>query len=110
DLGSTANRSNRTSVGLIYANGPISAGASYDRQSVDGANDDAITNWNLNASYDFEVVKLSLAYGQDRHGKLGWAGSASGLSGVELPAGVGSISTHKDFKSNNYHVGLSAPL
>lgn len=104
-----SDRSNRASVGLTYANGPIGVGASYDRQSNGG--NDAITNWNLNASYDFEVVKLSLAYGQDRHGKLGWAGSASGLSGIKLPSGsVGDISTHDDFKSNNYHVGLSAPL
>jgi len=110
-----SNRSHRTSVGLIYANGPISAGVSYDRQSNDGAVDNlgndinsAITNWNINASYDFEVVKLSLAYGRDRHGKLGWAGSAGSLSGISVPGT--DVGKYSDFKSNNYHVGLSAPL
>ncbi len=103
-------RTSRTSVGLTYANGPISAGASYDR-SGQTANDDPITNWNLNAAYDFEVVKLSLAYGQDRHGKLGWAGSASGLTGVDVNSFAPAVGTlGSDFKSNNYHVGLSAPL
>jgi predicted porin len=103
-----AERTSRVSVGVTYANGPISAGASYDR-SGQTANEDAITNWNLNAAYDFEVVKLSLAYGQDRHGKLGWAGTVAGLTGVAgLPAGFAALD--KDFKSNNYHVGLSAPV
>jgi len=96
-------RTSRTSAGLMYANGPISAGASYDRSGQTG-NDDAITSWNLNAAYDFEVVKLSLAYGQDRHGKLGWGNGVTG----DL-AGVPSFS-FDDLKSNNYHVGLSAPI
>ncbi|WP_417275975.1 porin [Castellaniella sp.] len=100
----SSERTSRTSLGLTYANGPISAGASYDR-SGRTANDDAITNWNLNAAYDFEVVKLSLAYGQDRNGKLGWAGAAG--SYID---GLPSAATYQDFKSNNYHVGLSAPL
>ncbi|MGB3835476.1 porin [Castellaniella sp.] len=97
-------RTSRTSLGLTYANGPISAGASYDR-SGQTANDDAITSWNLNAAYDFEVVKLSLAYGQDRHGKLGWGGKANGYID-----GLRNATSYKDLKSNNYHVGLSAPL
>lgn len=109
-----AERSNRVSVGLTYANGPISLGASYDRASQ---TDDlsAIQNWNINAAYDFEVVKLSLAYGQDRHGKLGWAGSANSLAGLDpnlwaLGSQVPNSGLPDDFKSNNYHVGLSAPI
>ncbi|CAM3772290.1 porin [Castellaniella denitrificans] len=97
-------RTSRVSLGATYANGPISAGASYDR-SGRTANEDAITNWTVNAAYDFEVVKLSLAYGQDRHGKLGWAGAAGDLTGIDANPALA-----KDFKSNNYHVGLSAPL
>ncbi len=108
-----ANRGSRVSVGALYANGPIGVGASYDRQSQTGAvgsasNLDAATSWQINGSYDFEVVKLGLAYGQDRHGKLGWNGAAGGLTGVTLPAGVATLDN--DFKSSNYHVGLSAPL
>ncbi|GAA0234909.1 porin [Castellaniella daejeonensis] len=95
-------RTSRTSVGLMYANGPISAGASYDR-SGQTKNEKAITSWNLNAAYDFEVVKLGLAYGQDRNGKLGWA---SGVDGLDSAPSV----AFTDFKSNNYHVGLSAPI
>ncbi|MDY0310126.1 MAG: porin [Castellaniella sp.] len=98
-------RDSRVSVGLMYANGPISAGASYDRQG-NTANEDAITNWTVNAGYDFEVVKLSLAYGRDRYGKLGWAGGA----GEYVDLGANNPVLSNDFKSNNYHVGLSAPI
>ncbi|MGB6007602.1 porin [Castellaniella sp.] len=111
DGSSFANRGSRVSVGALYANGPIGVGASYDRQSQTTAGYDAATSWQLNGSYDFEVVKLGLAYGQDRHGKLGWNGSAAGIVGKTM-AGllpVGGDLTN-DFKSNNYHVGLSAPL
>ncbi|WP_368643867.1 porin [Castellaniella ginsengisoli] len=107
-----SNRGSRVSAGVLYANGPIAAGASYDRQSQTGvigsATDlDAATSWQINGSYDFEVVKLGLAYGQDRHGKLGWNGAAGGLTGVTVPGG---LALGNNFKSNNYHVGLSAPV
>lgn len=111
---SYGDRGSRVSVGALYANGPIGVGASYDRQSVTGQ--DAMTAWQLSASYDFEVVKLALAYGQDRHGKLGWNGNAGSYIGGLSEANSKALQTgtdpasYNDFKSNNYHVGLSAPI
>jgi len=104
-------RGSRVSLGLLYADGPISAGASYDRQSVygddlGGGDASAATNWQVNGAYDFEVAKLSLAYGQDRHGKIGWGGSVEDFADF---AGLGNF-FGTDFKSNNYHVALSAPV
>jgi predicted porin len=113
DGSSFANRGSRLSVGALYANGPIGVGASYDRQSQTTAGYDAATSWQINGSYDFEVVKLGLAYGQDRHGKLGWNGAYGGLTGMALgnaATGVSFSDLTNDFKSSNYHVGLSAPL
>ncbi|WP_322999864.1 porin [Castellaniella sp.] len=120
DGSSFADRGSRVSVGALYANGPIGVGASYDRQNVKANDVDAMTAWQLNASYDFEVAKLSLAYGQDRNGKLGWNGSAGGYSGLSTPFGDSTTTPtvfdarldngYQDFKSNNYHVGVSAPL
>ncbi len=110
DVGSS-DRTNWVSTGLKYANGPLSVGASYDRATVNDANernvDDAITNWAISGAYDFEVVKLALAYGQDRHGKLGW-GELGGDTG--LNNSLSSDAYFQDFKSNNYYVGLSAPV
>lgn len=109
------NRGNHGSVGLVYANGPLSVGASYTRENrgetttgdfnTTQFTKDAVTNWNIGAAYDFEVVKLSLAYGRDLYGKLGMGAYTSDYLGQDL-----DIENYSDFKSNNYHVGLSAPL
>jgi predicted porin len=106
-------RGSRVSVGVLYAGGPVSAGASYDRQSVygndlNGGDASAATNWQVNGAYDFEVAKLSLAYGQDRHGKIGWGGSVEDFADF-AGLGLGNF-FGTDFKSNNYHVALSAPV
>ncbi|MER1966121.1 porin [Castellaniella sp. GW247-6E4] len=103
----SSDRSNWLSTGLNYANGPLAVGASYDRASLGGGQENAITNWALSGSYDFEVVKLALAYGQDRHGKLGW-GELGGDTGMNN--GLATNAYFQDFKSNNYYVGLSAPV
>ncbi len=113
---SFSDRGTRVSVGAVYANGPIGVGASYDRQSqygvdalsVPAADRSAATSWVLSGSYDFEVVKLALAYGQDRHGKIGWNGSNGDFLTVGGVTNAAALSD--DFKSNNYHVGLSAPI
>lgn len=116
---SLGDRGSRVSVGALYANGPIGVGASYDRQSLtskyNGATvagePDAMTAWQINGSYDFEVVKLSLAYGQDRNGKIAWNGDAGSYDGLDSIKAATLLSNgYDDFKSNNYHVGLSAPL
>ncbi|MGB7484071.1 MAG: porin [Castellaniella sp.] len=101
---SASDRSNHLSTALKYESGPLFVAASYDRAS--SSLDHAITNWAIAGAYDFEVVKLHLAYGQDRYGKLGWANEAKDLY-EEL---IGAYSLGKDFKSSNYYVGLSAPV
>ncbi|CAM5196697.1 Putative porin OS=Castellaniella defragrans OX=75697 GN=HNR28_002513 PE=4 SV=1 [Castellaniella defragrans] len=114
DLG---DRGSRASVGLSYTNGPLGIGAAYDRQSVygqdvNGQNVDAMTSWNVNGAYDFEVVKLSLMFGQDRNGKIGWNGdaNANAFDGTGALTGVGLGAGYQDFKSNNWAVGLGAPI
>ncbi len=101
---SKSDRSNHLSTALKYESGPLFVAASYDRAS--SSLDNAITNWAIAGAYDFEVVKLHLAYGQDRYGKLGWANEAKDL----YEKMIGAYSLGKDFKSSNYYVGLSAPV
>ncbi len=105
-------RGARLSVGASYSNGPLGIGAAYDRQSVygqdvNGRNVNAMTAWDINGSYDFEVVKLSLMFGQDRNGKINWNGDATDLSGYAVP---NLANGYQDFKSNNWGVTLSAPV
>ena len=99
-------RSNWVSTGLKYANGPINVAASYDRAS--NTLDNATTNWTITGSYDFEVVKLALGFGQDRYGKLGWGNQSGSVANANTP--LGAYSLGNDFKSSNYYVGLSAPV
>ncbi|MEO6986300.1 MAG: porin [Paralcaligenes sp.] len=96
-------------TGLRYNNGPISLVAAYDR--LNRSNNPAgqpnnVSAWELGGAYDFEVVKLSLAFGQTRNGYFV-------PQGVINPAGVTTSPTFgfvNGLKFNSYLVGLTAPL
>lgn len=107
DQGAIDDRSNWTSVGLKYSNGPVGVGLSYDRAS--NATNNATSSWVLSGAYDFEVVKLTLAYGQDRNGKLGWGNLGDLKNGIPGVVYSNDAIGYK-FKSSNYYVGLSAPV
>lgn len=98
---------------LVYANGPLAVGLSYDRLKADEW-DESVKAWNLAGSYDFEVVKLHLGFGQERDGTFSRRGVnfgtydfGSGNVALDLrwPLNIGN-----DYKANNYSVGLSAPV
>jgi predicted porin len=100
-------------TGLRYTNGPIDVALTYDLLKVGSlnapvkANGDqdsvSVQEWTLGGSYDFEVVKAYLAFGQTRNGLFG--NGYYDLGGVDdLPAVMNG------FRANNYLVGLSAPI
>ncbi len=102
------------SVGLRYARGPLTLAGVYDREhgNKDGHRRGYhINNWALAASYDFDVVEVNLAYGQDRHGKLKSPGNVGSkpFGSAYSVTGLGDYN-QKGFKSHNYMVSLSAPL
>ncbi|MEI2418157.1 porin [Orrella sp. JC864] len=130
----STNQKNRgITAGLRYVNGPLNLAASYDQVNRrSGAADagagnpfgptgDRIRSWMVGGSFDFEVVKLALAYGQTRDGWFGSPGLQSGQSlpgtvevggaTVNLPTGnyLGT-SFREGSKVNSYLVGLTAPL
>ncbi|NYT81786.1 porin [Alcaligenaceae bacterium] len=88
-------------TGLRYANGPLTAALSYDQTKTSG-DGFTVRAWNLGAAYDFEVVKLHLAYGQTRNGLF-----AAESFGSQLPTGQVNA---EGLKINSYLVGLTAPL
>lgn len=113
-------------TGLRYVNGPLNLAAGYDQinRASDVADNpttgtgDRIRSWLIGGAYDFEVVKVSAAYGQT---KGGWiqATSLTGLftsgsptlntstaPGSVLPTNVYS----DDFKSQQWMLGVSAPI
>src|SRR5690625_1302719 len=116
----SSNPNNRAiSAGLRYANGPIGVALTYDQMknsALTGYQDKAVKQWNIGAAYDFEVVKVSAAFGQNRDGIYangfdlfssggafvgsgGWNGALNPIGGYD-----------KGFRSNSYMVGLSAPI
>lgn len=113
-VGFRTNENNRAvTAGLRYVGGPLSVSLTYDQQfrkPVQPEPKQAI----IGAAYDFEVVKVSAAYG--------WAKDGS-ISGPGLPLGGGrsdsdgngtgatnDLFTWKGLKINSYMVGLSAPI
>jgi len=122
--GSTDGDETLITMGLRYRNGPLTVAASYDQ--FDGATGNPkptpptpatpyvrdaedIKAWILGASYDFEVVKLHMAIGQDRNGTMANRSNHNSA----LPRALRSQSgfTYLDgYKTNNYSVGLTAPV
>ena len=113
------------SLGAKYANGPIYVAASYDKlygasNFVNGSPDASPSEWNLGASYDFNVVKVSAAYAQTRGGMMGNQGNAQGNSGASISSSVlpgltagltnGVNIFDQNFGFNSYLIGLTAPI
>ncbi len=107
-------------TGLRYANGPIAVALTYDqfKMAETGTNvngDPGVTGkaWNIGGSYDFEVAKLHLGFGQTRDG---WFKSVSALGAYDYNANHGlnrassSVDAIEGLKVNSYSVGVSAPI
>jgi len=107
-------------AGVRYANGPLQVALTFDQLSqrhnvhgpgADGNAQDATPRvYGIGAAYDFEVVKLALAYARTEDGWFG--GQAPGVTGVPS---VGDLATPSNyfadgFRANSYMVGLTAPI
>lgn len=91
--------------GLRYVKGPLGVALTYDQKkngTRGGTANTTAREWNLGATYDFSVVKVSAGIGQTYNGRFtdtyGWPGA---LAVTEFDQG---------FKANNFMVGLSAPV
>src|SRR5690606_24893244 len=90
--GETDENSKGITTGLRYANGPLGVALTYDQVKNDDmdaiAGTDKIKAWNIGGSYDFEVVKLHVGFGQTRDGWIdadGWGPvSTADLFGANL--------------------------
>jgi len=103
-------------AGLRYTNGPLAVAATYDilnkRDNVPTEKD--VKSWILSASYDFDVVRLHLAFGQDKDGVLSGRGVSDTTPAIVTPGlntpesqGTGYIA---GYKTSNYGLGVSVPL
>lgn len=128
-------------TGLRYTNGPLDIALSYDQKtksSNSGFADTTARQWNLGAGYDFEVLRVSAAFGQTRNGRFGtvygWNAGAvfstaqqalydsldpdvpadlarrQQMDDVISAARLGLDEFDRGFRSNSFLLGLSAPI
>ncbi len=120
------NNMRAVNLGLNYSNGPLYLAAAYDQawgpnNTKGGAPAAKPKAWLLGGTYDFKVVKLALAYGQQRGGA--WNpqsifGTNQGYIDVANVAvdysGSGNSPSSIIFDTNSgynsYLVGLTAPI
>lgn len=114
-------------TGLHYTNGPINVALSWNQIKTGtpagaivpsaGDPDTNINSWMLGGTYDFEIVKVALAYGQTRNGWMqgqGYGGNVTNTGIAGTP--VTTATDHRVFygaeglRVNSYLVGLTAPI
>jgi predicted porin len=116
----TADNVRAITTGLRYVNGPLNVALSYDQLKASNNQaqkevDATPRSYMIGASYDFEVVKVALAYARTTDGWFtsGNPAGASGsftVDGKDRQLGFSSNAFAKDFKANSYLLGLSAPI
>ena len=126
---------------LRYTQGPVGVALSYDQKmnsSGRGNADTTVRQWNLGAGYDFDMFRVSAAFGQTRNGRFGsvygWNSGAvfspaqqavydgldptnpasqaqrQEMDDILAAARLGLNEFDRGFKSNSFLVGVSVPL
>lgn len=110
----TADNTRAITSGVNYANGPLMAFFSYEQLNPSGrlSSEQRSTTpraFTVGGSYDFEVVKLALAY---ERANDGWFAGKSLPGGASIGSFRGTPSTSfvDGFSANSYLLALSAPI
>ena len=109
----TTNNQRAITLGAQYVSGPLQVVATYDQvmpqNNLPGDTASSPKSWIIGGSYDFTVVKASLAYGQTRSGWVTGTQPING-SGVNPSWTNGGVLFADGFGANSYLVGLTAPV
>lgn len=110
---STSEKFRALSVGLRYANGPLLIAGMYDTYMPpsNSTKTTAAKQWNLGATYDLKVVKISAAYGQNIDGIVEGQSTINnaGLSGGDQNTGGGVLFV-QGARTSSWMLGLTAPV
>src|SRR5690606_4338196 len=111
----TGDNSRAITAGVRYANGPLNVALTYDQQFLHPSQPQP-KQFIIGGSYDFEVLKLALAYGRTQDGVFAATDYdlMGGFVNPNTPAkGLGNTNgnfTWDGLKINSYLVGVSAPI
>lgn len=110
----TGDNNRLLTTAVRYSNGPVYAAAAYDRfmptnAAIGGQSDARIESLILGGTYDFQVVKLGLAWGQTRDGwfigqNMGTTPNRGDYSDL------GTFALRRGFKANSTMVGVTVPF
>ncbi|MDY3331205.1 MAG: porin [Pelistega sp.] len=112
-------RNTAVGVGFGYKNDPIMLGAAYDyernKQTVNGMTNPrynkSMSSWVFGGTYDFEVVKLHLIYGQQHNGVIsGNFGPVTNILFKETPNFAGYNFNTRGVRMQSWLAGLSKRL
>lgn len=112
----TSNKFRALSTGLRYAKGSLLVGASFDvffpNTDLQGEPDyTTVKTWNIGGTYDFEVIKLHAAYGQNIDGiadgsnVLANAGTSGGVTNTQ-----GGMFFRPGARTQSWMLGLTLPI
>ena len=114
----SGNNLRAVTLGATYTKGPLLLAAAYDQLQgpdniPDGPPKPNPTAWLVAGAYNFQVAKVSVAYGQTRNGAWGGQPPGTGATTGSLLAnttlGAGAIFT-PGTAANSYFVGANIPV
>jgi len=108
----TSQKNRALSLAARYANGPVLLAANFDTYySPSGPGSSDVKQWNIGATYDFKVIKLHAAYGQNIDGRVN---GTKVLANVQTSGGDantnGGVFYEPGARTNQWMLGLSAPI
>ena len=125
NVDNTANNTRLITLGVSYTKGPLMLAATYDQVMPNG-NDSKlpayvpantnIREWIIGGKYDFEVVQLSAAIGQNRGGAINVQGvsfTTIGKPAIDVNSwggGQGAIIFDPNMNFTSYMLGFTLPL
>jgi predicted porin len=122
---STMNNTRLITLGISYNNGPWMLAASFDQVMPNGAdprlptniaNSNNIREWIVGGKYDFGLVQISAAVGQNRGGAINVQGvsyTTIGKPTIDINSwggGQGAIIFDPNMNFNSYMLGFTLPI
>lgn len=109
-------RTHLYSLGLLYEKGPWMLAASYDTLnpvktlSPSGIQKNRPHAWQLGASYDFDIARISAAWSRQKNGFVGLNGEGPEDLLPQDLTGLGPLEFVQNGRLNTYYIGAGIPL